>query len=153
VSKRAVYNPGMNAVWIAPLAALACFWLWFLARGRARGTVKRLALRATLLALIAGLVAAGVRRGVFAHSSFGFRLALLLAVLVVVGGYLYLVRFCSECGRMERNLKVAVCPRCGAMLPRHGMTDRLRQAGDDQRWDPLAKRGTGRRRDAPAPRR
>ena len=37
----------------------------------------------------------------------------------------YLVRFCDACGRMERNLKVARCARCGALLPVHGMTSRL----------------------------
>jgi len=40
---------------LAGVAAAA--WLWFLALGRARGPVKRLALRATLLALIGALVA------------------------------------------------------------------------------------------------
>ena len=124
------------------MAALAAAgWIWFLARGRARGQAKRLALRATLLASVAALIWIGARRGVFAHASAGFRIALLAALLVVAVGYLYLLRFCDSCGRMERNLKVPSCPRCGALLPWHGMTSRLRRPDDDRPWDPLQKRG------------
>jgi hypothetical protein len=111
---------------LAPLAVAALAWLWFIARGKARGSVKRLGLRATLLAIAFGLVAAGMSRGVFARATLGFRLAILLALLSVVIGYLYLVRFCDACGRMERNLRVARCARCRASLPVHGMTARLR---------------------------
>jgi hypothetical protein len=114
-------------LWVAPAAALALLWLWFLALGRARGVVKRLALRATLLALIAGMVSVAARRGLLARASPGFQLALMLSLIVVAVGYLYLIRFCDVCGRMERNLKVGTCPRCGAPLPWHGMTRRLRR--------------------------
>jgi hypothetical protein len=114
-------------LWIAPAAALALFWLWFLALGRARGEVKRLALRATLLSVIAAMVAVASRRGLFARATLGFQLALLFSLLAVAIGYLYLIRFCDVCGRMERNLKVPACPRCGAPLPWHGMTRRLRR--------------------------
>ena len=62
--------------------------------------------------------------------------ALVLAVLIVTVGYLYLTRFCDACGRMVRNLKVQTCPRCGGYLPRHGMTARLRQPGDERGWTP-----------------
>lgn len=115
----------MPVALVAPLAVAAIAWLWFIARGKASGSVKRLGLRATLLVLVFGLVAAGMSRGVFARASLGFRLAILLALLAVVIGYLYLVRFCDACGRMERNLKLARCARCGGMLPLHGMTARL----------------------------
>lgn len=108
-------------------ACVAVGWLWFLALARAPGAVKRLALRATLLALVAGLTAAAQQRGLFQRSSIGFSLALLLAMVVVAVGYLYLIRFCPWCGRMVRNLKPSECPRCGAFLPQHGMTNRLRQ--------------------------
>jgi predicted RNA-binding Zn-ribbon protein involved in translation (DUF1610 family) len=122
-----------------PVAVAAAAWLWFLARGRTRGPFKRAALRATLLLATAALVAAGAERGLFTRASLGFRLALLLAVVTVVVGYLYLIRFCGSCGRMVRNLKEATCPRCGAWLPRHGMTNRVRRPGDERRWDPLEK--------------
>ena len=129
------------------LAAVGCIsWFGFLALGRCRGGLKRLALRATLLGVAAGLVFAAERRGLFLRSSLGFRVALVLALLVVEVGYLYTTRFCPACGRMVRNLKPAQCPRCQAFLPRHGMTSRLRTAGDDERWDPLSprrRRGTG----------
>ena len=114
-------------LWAAPAAALALFWLWFLALGRSRGGVKRLGLRVTLLAAIGAMVAVAQQRGLFARSSFGFQLALLAALLVVAVGYLYSIRFCDGCGRMVRNLKIPSCPRCGAMLPWHGMTRRLRR--------------------------
>ena len=117
-----------------PAAVVAALWLWFLARGRTRGGVKRIALRLTLLALATTLVAAAAQRGLLSQTSIGFRLALLLAVVTVTVGYLYLTRFCDSCGRMVRNLKVPTCPRCGAYLPRHGMTGRLRRPGDERLW-------------------
>jgi hypothetical protein len=120
---------------LAVLAAAA--WLWFLAVGRFRGAAKRIALRATLLLLLGGMWAVAASRGLLLQASSGFRVALLLALLVVAVGYLYLIRFCDVCGRMVRNLKPAVCPRCGAPLPRHGMTSKLRRvdpaAGEEQR--------------------
>jgi hypothetical protein len=133
---------------LAPAAALAVAWLWFLARAKVRGSVKRLALRGTLFAVLLGLIAAGTRRGVFVRASLGFRLALLLALLAVAVGYLYLIRFCDTCGRMERNLKVAQCKRCGAYLPVDGMSKKLRRASDERRWNPTdarrSRRGPGR---------
>jgi hypothetical protein len=121
-------------VYLVPAAVVAALWLWFLARGRTRGGVKRIALRLTLLALATTLVAAAAQRGLLSQTSIGFRLALLLAVVTVTVGYLYLTRFCDSCGRMVRNLKVPTCPRCGAYLPRHGMTGRLRRPGDERLW-------------------
>jgi hypothetical protein len=130
------------ALWVAPAAAFAVAWVWFLALGKAPGGVKRLAFRVTLLALLGGLLAAGVRRGVFARTSPGFQLVLLVALIGVELGYLYTTRFCPRCGRMVRNLRPAACPRCAALLPRHGMTSALRTAG------PLSG-GNGEDRDAP----
>ncbi|HEY4882816.1 MAG TPA: hypothetical protein VII08_04195 [Myxococcales bacterium] len=130
----------MQVIWIGAAGALAALWLWFLAHGRARGGVKRVALRVTLLALAGALVAAAAERGLLSHASIGFRLALVLAVIIVTVGYLYLTRFCDACGRMVRNLKVQTCPRCGAYLPRHGMTVRLRQPGDERSWTPGDRR-------------
>ena len=130
----------MQAIWIAPAAGLLALWLWFLARGRARGAVKRLALRVTLLALAGVLVGAAAERGLLSRTSLGFRLALLLAVLVVTVGYLYLTRFCPACGRMVRNLRIQTCGRCGAYLPLHGMTNRLRRPGDERVWNPRERR-------------
>ena len=63
-----------------PAAVAAALWLWFLARGRARGGVKRIALRLTLLALAAGLVAEAAERGLLSQTSVGFRVALLLEI-------------------------------------------------------------------------
>ena len=126
----------MQNVWIAPAVALAGFWLWFLARGHTRGGLKRIALRVTLLALAGSLVAAAAERGLLSRASVGFRIALVLAVVCVTVGYLYLTRFCDTCGRMVRNLKLPTCPRCGAFLPRHGMTSRLRRPGDERLWAP-----------------
>jgi hypothetical protein len=117
------------SLWVAPAAAAAVAWLWFLALGKAPGGVKRFAFRVTLLALLAALVAAGVRRGVFARTSPGFQILLLVALVAVELGYLYTTRFCPRCGRMVRNLRPSACPRCGALLPRHGMTNTLRSAG------------------------
>jgi predicted RNA-binding Zn-ribbon protein involved in translation (DUF1610 family) len=130
----------MQAALAAPLALLAAAWLWFLARGRARGAVKRAALRLTLLAFAGRLVAVAAQRGLFVRASFGFRAAILVAMLTVVVGYLYLIRFCVSCGRMVRNLRDATCPRCGAFLPRHGMTGRVRRRGDERLRDPLQRR-------------
>ena len=120
--------------------SLAVVWLWFLARGRARGPVKRIALRASLLALLAALIAVAAHKGILSEASFGFRIALLVALLTVAVGYLYLIRFCGSCGRMVRGLREPTCPRCGAYLPVHGMTTRVRRPGDDHRWNPLEKR-------------
>jgi len=130
----------VQAVFIAPAAVLAALWLWFLARGRARLGVKRLALRLTLLALAGLLVAVAADRGLLARTSIGFRAALILAVVVVTVAYLYLTRFCGACGRMVRNLKTQTCPRCGGYLPLHGMTTRLRRPGDEQAWSPRGRR-------------
>jgi hypothetical protein len=124
----------------------AAAWLWFLALGRTRGPVKRLALRATLVAVIGALIAVAAHKGLLTQTSFGFRIALLVALLTVAVGYLYLTRFCGSCGRMVRNLRDSTCPRCGAWLPLHGMTGRVRRPGDDRRWDPLEK---APRHDAP----
>jgi hypothetical protein len=129
----------VQVAWIAPAAAAVAFWLWFLALGRARGTVKRVALRATLVALAGVLVWSAARKGLLTHASAGFRFALVAAVALVTVGYLYLIRFCDVCGRMVRNLKPATCPRCGALLPRHGMTRQLRRV-DEPRRDALDRR-------------
>ena len=112
-------------------------WLWFLARGNASGALKRVALRLTLLVLAGALVTRAAQRGLFVRASPGFRVALLLALLTVAVGYLYLIRFCGSCGRMVRNLRDPACPRCASLLPRHGMTTRLRQPGAGRRWNPL----------------
>lgn len=119
----------MQSLWLAPAAALAALWLWFLARGRAPGGLKRLALRLTLLGLALALAITAAERGLLSRSSAGFRIALVLAVVTVTVGYLYLTRFCDRCGRMVRNLKVTSCPRCDAPLPAHGMTARPRRSG------------------------
>jgi len=116
---------------VAAAAALAVAWLWFLARGKAPGALKRLGFRATLLAALAGLLALASVRGVFARTSAGFQIVLLLTLFAVELGYLYTTRFCPRCGLMVRNLKPAACPRCGAPLPRHGMTSELRRARID----------------------
>lgn len=126
-------------MWIAPAAVAVASWLWFLALGRARGSIKRVALRATLVALAAILVWSAAHKGLFTHASLGFRLALVVSVAIVAIGYLYLIRFCDRCGRMVRNLKPATCPRCGALLPRHGMTSRLRRL-EESPWDPRDRR-------------
>jgi len=130
----------VQPVLIAPAVVVAALWLWFLARGRARGGLKRLALRLTLLALAGVMVGVAADRGLLSRTSIGFRVALVLAVAVVTVAYLYLTRFCDACGRMVRNLRIATCPRCGAFLPRHGMTTRLRRPGDDQLWSAADRR-------------
>ena len=121
------------SVWIAPAAVLAVFWLWFLARGKAPGGAKRLAFRATLLAVLVGLLVLASSRGLLSRASPGFQLVLLLALLAVELGYLYTTRFCLRCGLMVRNLKLAECPRCKTLLPRHGMTSQLRRPQRDVR--------------------
>jgi len=132
--------------WVAPAAAAAVAWLWFLALGKAPGGMKRLAFRITLLGLLAALAAVGWRRGVFARTSSSFQVLLLVALVAVELGYLYTTRFCPRCGRMVRNLRVANCPRCGALLPRHGMTNVLRSAppsigdGEDRAAPPRVRR-------------
>src|SRR3954465_13180098 len=92
-------------------------------------------LRATLLALAGALIYSAAQKGLLSRASPGFRLALLLALAIVAVGYLYLIRFCGTCGRMVRNLKPSTCPRCGALLPRHGMTARLRTKDGLRRRD------------------
>jgi hypothetical protein len=123
----------VQSLWLAPAVALAALWLWFLARGRAPGGLKRLALRLTLLALAVALAVSAAERGLLSRASVGFRIALVLAVVTVTVGYLYVTRFCERCGRMVRNLKVPACPRCGAPLSAHGMTARPRRSGDELR--------------------
>jgi DNA-directed RNA polymerase subunit RPC12/RpoP len=130
---------------MAPAAAVLLAWLWFLALGRTRGSVKRVALRVTLLLLASGLVWSAAQKGLFSRASPGFRIALLAAVLTVAVGYLYLIRFCGSCGRMVRNLRPAACPRCGSPLPVHGMTARLRRLDGNEPAAAL------RRHRAPAP--
>jgi hypothetical protein len=120
----------VQSLWLAPAAVLAALWLWFLARARAPGGVKRVALRLTLLGLAVALAASAAERGLFSRASPGFRIALVLALVTVTVGYLYLTRFCEKCGRMVRNLKVAQCPRCGAPLGAHGMTTRPHRSGE-----------------------
>src|SRR4051794_34060449 len=136
---------------MAPAAAAAMAWLWFLALGRTRGAVKRVALRVTLLLVCSALVWSAAQKGLLSRASPGFRVALLAAVLIVAVGYLYLIRFCGSCGRMVRNLRPAACPRCGAPLPLHGMTTRSRAADGEARRDPLALR-TQRSRPPEGPR-
>ena len=126
----------MQAAFVAPAALVAALWLWFLARGRTRGGLKRISLRVTLLVLAGLLVGVAAQRGLLLRASTGFRFVLVLAVVIVTVGYLYLTRFCDACGRMVRNLRVPTCPRCGAYLPRHGMTARLRRPGDERLWTP-----------------
>jgi len=126
----------VQAAFVAPAALVAALWLWFLARGRTRGGLKRISLRVTLLVLAGLLVGVAAQRGLLLRASTGFRFVLVLAVVIVTVGYLYLTRFCDACGRMVRNLRVPTCPRCGAYLPRHGMTARLRRPGDERLWTP-----------------
>ena len=126
---------------MAAAGLLALAWLWFLAQGRARGGVKRLALRVTLLALAGVLVGTAAEHGLLSRASIGFQVAVVLAVVVVTVGYLYLTRFCDACGRMVRNLKVQSCPRCGGALPLHGMMARLRMPPQDRRTNPGDRRG------------
>jgi hypothetical protein len=129
-------------VTLAATAAVATLaWLWM---GRASGLRKRLVFRLLLLVLAAGLLALGRSQGIFAQSSGPFTVALGLCVFTVVLGNLYGVRFCGRCGRMQRNLKISTCTRCGFVLPAHGLTDRPRLAPRDA-TDPLLRK-VGRRR-------
>jgi len=117
------------ALW-AVGGALAVLWLGWLVKGRAAGWTKRLAFRATLIAAIALLAKLGLTIGPGRQLS--FEVSLLLAAPLLLA-YLYLVRFCPRCGLMQRNLKPAVCARCGAALPRHGMTALPRRTGHEAR--------------------
>jgi hypothetical protein len=105
-------------------------WLGWLARGRAAGKTKRIAFRATLLAAI--VVLAWVGPDLLARRQIAYEVAVLLCGSIFLG-YLYVVRFCPDCGLMQRNLKPAACARCGAALPRHGMTAVPRRTGQEQR--------------------
>ena len=127
----------MLALALAGCAALGLvFWLFL---GRARGATKRLAWRLALFAVALGLVWQGRERGIFAHASAPFVLALGAAILLVIVGNLYSVRFCTRCGRMQRNFKVLKCARCGDPLPAHGFTERPRRPPLDP-TDPLGRR-------------
>src|SRR3954452_21336286 len=116
----------MRVAWWALGGALAVLWLGWLAKGRAAGWTKRLTFRATLITAIAFLAKLGAARG----RQLSFEVSLLLAAPLLLA-YLYLVRFCPRCGLMQRNLKPAVCARCGAALPRHGMTALPRRTGHE----------------------
>jgi hypothetical protein len=111
------------------LAALG-LWLGWLARGRAAGKTKRIAFRATMLAAIVVLGWAGP--DLLARRQIVYEVAVLLCGSIFLA-YLYVVRFCPDCGLMQRNLKPAVCARCGAALPRHGMTTVPRRTGQEER--------------------
>ena len=129
------------ATTLAAMGAVAGLaWLW---AGRAPGVQKRLVFRFSLLGLAVFLVWLGRRSGVFTQASPPFAGALGLTVLLIVIGNLYAVRFCS-CGRMHRNLKTNACSRCGALLPRHGLTEELRRAPLDP-TDPLGRRRARKR--------
>jgi hypothetical protein len=117
------------AALVLGVAALG-LWLGWLARGRAGGRMKRIAFRATMLAAIALLGWAGP--DLLARRQIAYEVAVLLCGSIFLG-YLYVVRFCPVCGLMQRNLKPAKCARCGAALPRHGMTAVPRRTGQEQR--------------------
>jgi hypothetical protein len=117
------------AALVLGLAALGV-WVGWLARGRAAGKTKRIAFRATLLAAIALLAWGGP--DLLAGRQISYEVAVLLCGSIFLG-YLYVVRFCPQCGLMQRNLKPATCARCGAALPRHGMTTSPRRTGHEQR--------------------
>lgn len=108
-------------------AILAVGWFAFLAIGTARGAAKRLAFRATLAAAVLLVVLIGRRSGLFAQVGGGGRFVLVATAGLLVLSYLYLIRFCSSCGRLHRNFKLAGCGRCGARLPDHGLTERPRR--------------------------
>jgi hypothetical protein len=120
----------MRVAWWALVGALGVLWLGWLAKGRAAGWTKRLAFRATLITAVALLVRLGLTVG--PGQKLSFEVSLLLAAPLLLA-YLYLVRFCPRCGLMQRNLKPAVCARCGAALPRHGMTSLPRRTGHEAR--------------------
>jgi hypothetical protein len=111
-------------------SALGVLWLGWLAKGRTAGWTKRLGFRATLIAAVAVLARLGLAAGPGRELS--FEVSLLLAAPLLLA-YLYLVRFCPQCGLMQRNLKPALCSRCGASLPRHGMTALPRRTGREER--------------------
>jgi hypothetical protein len=117
------------AALLLALAALG-LWLRWLVRGRAAGRTKRFAFRATLLAAIALLAWAGP--DLLARRQIAYQVAVLLCGSIFLA-YLYVVRFCPDCGLMQRNLEPATCARCGAALPRHGMTTVPRRTGHEQR--------------------
>jgi len=117
------------AALVLGLASLG-LWLGWLARGRASGRTKRIAFRAMLLAAIALLAWMGP--DLLAHRQIAYEVAVLLCGSIFLA-YLYVVRFCPVCGRMERNLTPATCKRCGAALPRHGMTAEPRRTGEERR--------------------
>ena len=108
-------------------AILALGWFAFLAIGTARGAAKRLAFRATLAAAVLLVVLIGRRSGLFTQVGGGGRFVLVATAGLLVLSYLYLIRFCSSCGRLHRNFKLAGCGRCGARLPDHGLTERPRR--------------------------
>lgn len=110
---------------LAAVAGVA--WLAFLAVGTARGAVKRAAWRATLAAAVVGVVLVGRRSGIFAQVGGSGRFVVVATAGLLVLSYLYLIRFCSRCGRLHRNLKTAACVRCGGPLPDHGLTSRPRR--------------------------
>ena len=107
--------------------ALLAGWLAFLAIGTARGPAKRLAFRATLAAAVLFVVVLGRRSGLFGQVGSGGRFVLVATAGLLVLSYLYLIRFCSSCGRLHRNFKLEECSRCGAPLPDHGLTSRPRR--------------------------
>src|SRR5690348_1115986 len=110
--------------------ATAGVWLGWLAVGRAPGNTKRIAFRATLLAAIALLGWRG--QDLLAGRQISYEVAVLLCGSIFLA-YLYVVRFCPQCGLMQRNLEPAACTRCGAALPRHGMTTVPRRTGTEPR--------------------
>ena len=130
---------------LALTAAAFAGSLSWLAFGQAPGGRKRLLFRVFLLALAAALVGLGRASGIFALVSPGTTLLLGLVVLLVVVGNLVGVRFCDTCGRMQRNLRVQACKRCGFALPQHGLTSRRVRVPRDP-TDPLGRRrpGSGR---------
>jgi len=117
------------AALVLGLAALG-LWLGWLARGRAAGKTKRIAFRATLLAVIVLLGWMGP--DLLAQREIAYQVAVLLCGSIFLA-YLYVVRFCPDCGLMQRNLKPRACARCGAALPRHGMTALPRRTGHERR--------------------
>jgi hypothetical protein len=120
----------MQVVRLLVVAVAGVLGLAWLAKGRASGKVKRAAFRAMLLGILALLAWSGPE--VLAQRRIEFDVAVLLVASILLA-YLYLVRFCPACGLMQRNLKPAACARCGAALPRHGMTSALRRTGLEPR--------------------
>ena len=114
---------------LSGLAALIT-WIGWLAKGRAAGRIKRIAFRATLLAAI--VLLAWMGPDLLAGRQISYEVAVLLCGSIFLA-YLYVVRFCPQCGLMQRNLKPATCARCGTALPRHGMTAVPRRTGQERR--------------------